>query len=124
MKWNREKVTALLALLLGIGGVVSIGQSVVARSRQHELPDITLTTVARTVVARKHRTFVEEGSPSREPFSFSEGWARLESIPIALPPPPAASCLVPLLGAGPGPLESGFIFQDPPTALAEEGETP
>jgi len=123
MRWNREKVTALLALLLGIAGFVSIGRGVVLRSRQHELPDITLKTVARSVVARKYRIFVDEGTASRDPFAFSEGWARLESIPIDLPPPPASSWAGPLLGEGPGPLQAGFIFQDVPTPPAEEGET-
>jgi len=119
---NREKLTAILSLLLLAWGIYDFAGALITPVRGIRVPDTTLPKSSRAVVFRPYRTFSDEGEPARNPFSFSEGWQRMETVPMALPPLPAAPGPVPLPGAGPTGPEAGFLYVDrPPVESAEEG---
>lgn len=116
MKLNREKITALLALLILALGLAGVVQGFMNPVRGIEVPDITLAKSSREVIPRKHRVFTDEGEASRNPFSFSEGWQRMETTPLAPPIVPPVPRPVPLLWPGPSAVEAGFLWQDRPPA--------
>jgi hypothetical protein len=123
VKFNRERVTAFLALLLLVLGIYEVARGVVNPAKGIAVPDTTLTRSSREVIPRRYRTFVEEGEPSRNPFSFSEGWQRMETAPMAHPVLPPVPRPVPLLGPGPSALDAGFVWQDrPPPEIAGDNE--
>ena len=116
MKLNREKVTALLALLILVLGLWGVVGGFVNPVRGVEVPDVTLARSSREVIPKKYRVFTEEGDASRNPFSFSEGWQRMETTPMAAPIVPPVPRPVPLLWPGPSAVEAGFRWQDRPPA--------
>ena len=122
MKLNREKVTALLALLLVVAGLKSVVIGFVTPARGIRVPDVTITRSSREVIPRKYRTFTAETEMSRNPFSFSEGWQSMETMHIPLPLLPPAPHPVPFLGAGPLPSEWGFVYQDRPPEEIKDSE--
>lgn len=123
MKFNRERITALLALALLAMGVSRIVMGFASRPPGSRVPEVTLPASARTVVAKRYRTFTDEGEPARNPFSFSEGWQRMESAPMPPPPLPSPPRLLPAPALGPTALDAGFIWQDrPPPAAKAPGK--
>jgi hypothetical protein len=121
MKLNRERIGALIAFLILLLGLKEVVLGFVSPVKGIQRPDIKFPMSRREILYRKPRTFTEEGEPSRNPFSFSEGWQRVDSAPAAfplLPPPPR---LLPSMGDGPTALEAGFLYQDrPPAEVAAE----
>jgi hypothetical protein len=126
MKINREKVMALLALLLTVLGLSEAARSFIAPTRGIEVVPYIIRRGGREILRRSYRRFSEDGEPGRNPFSFSEGWERLDSIPMGPPPVPAGARLVPLLSFGPSPLDAGFIFERPapPAEETKDGKEP
>ena len=112
MKWNREVVTCLAALLVSVLGLWGVIQGLV--TTQIRVPKVTLTRSSREVIPRQYRSFTEESEPGRNPFSFSEGWEEMEPSPMDLPPVPPAPRLLPLLGSGATVLEAGFLYEEIP----------
>jgi hypothetical protein len=125
MKFNREKIAALLALLILAVGMKEVVLGVLSPTRGIEVQDPTIPRSAREVLPRKYRTFTEEGDPGRNPFSFSEGWERLDRAPMEAPPLPTLPRPLALLGASPPPSLVGFIevsaLPAEPAAGATEG---
>jgi hypothetical protein len=125
MKVNREKIAALLALLVLAIGMKEVGLGILSPTRGIEVQDPTIPRSAREVLPRKYRTFGEEGEPGRNPFSFSEGWQRLDAIPMEPPPLPPLPRLIPLLSLSPSPLEAGFLSAASlPKEIQEKAEIP
>jgi len=122
VKLNRERITTLLALLLVLAGLKSVVIGFVTPARGIRVPDVTITRSSREVIPRRYRTFTAETEISRNPFSFSEGWQSMETMPLALPSLPPAPHPVPFLGAGPTPSEWGFVYQDRPPEEIKESE--
>ena len=76
MKWNREVVAFFVALLVFVLGLWGVIQGLVAT--QIRVPNVTLRSSSREVIPRQYRSFTLESEPGRNPFSFSEGWERME----------------------------------------------
>ena len=114
VKLNREKMAALLALLILLLGLWVVVPGFVSPVKSISVPDTTLARSSREVVPKKYRLFTEEGEAARNPFSFSEGWQRMETTPMATPPVPSVPRPVPLLWPGPPAVEAGFLWQDRP----------
>jgi hypothetical protein len=121
VKFNREKIAAVLALLILVLGLKEAIFGLASPTGGLRVPDISIPRRAREVLPRKYRTFTEEGALSRNPFSFSEGWQRMEAPPLPAPPVPGPSLVLPSLGGGATALEAGFLYEDrrpPEAALA------
>jgi hypothetical protein len=118
MKLNREKIAALLALVLVVLGLKGVVEGFIAPTRSVRVPDVTLTRRSREVLPRSYRTFTADAESGRNPFSFSEGWRRTDAEPLAPPPLPGVPRILPSLAAGAGPGEAGFIYADRSAALA------
>jgi hypothetical protein len=95
MKWNREKTVAALALVLLLVSAPGIVRGLLDPAAGLRDQDFTPSRSARGVLFRKYRTFRTESPSERDPFAYSEGWARLEPAP--LPPPPLPPLSRPLL---------------------------
>ena len=123
MKLNREKIAALIAFLILLLGLKEVVMGFVSPVKGIQRPDTRFPVKKPEILYRKPRTFTEEGEASRNPFSFSEGWQRMDSVSAAfplLPPPPR---LLPAMGEGPTALEAGLLYQDrPPAEAAGEEE--
>jgi len=123
MRINREKGAALLAgvIFLGYSWIVVGGFSSPVQSVS--VPEVRVTESTRKVLYKKYRTFTEETDTSRNPFSFSEGWQRMETTPMALPPMPAPPRPAPLLWPGATAAEAGLPWLDrPPADTGEKAE--
>jgi hypothetical protein len=125
MRLNREKMAAFGAFLILVLGLWTVIPGIANPTSGIRVPDTTLARSSREIVPRKYRTFTEESDAARNPFSFSEGWERMETTPMAHPPIPPLPRPVPLLWPGPSALEAGVLWQDrPPEHAAEkEGES-
>ena len=127
MRLNREKIAAFLAAAILVIGLIDVVLGFMSPSRGLSVPDITIPRSAREVISRNYRRFPEEGQaveeePSRNPFSFSEGWQVMELMPMASPPLGPAARPIPFLGGGTSPAEAGFMYQDQPPAESKEAE--
>jgi hypothetical protein len=120
MKLNREKTVAGLALVLFGLGMTEVARGFITPVRGIAVPDTTIPRSTRDNLPRPYRVYTEEGEPSRNPFSFSEGWQRMESTPLALPPLPAAPRPLPLLSPGASAIEARLPWTDKLPSVARE----
>lgn len=112
MRLHKEKIAALLALLVFLVGTKSVLMGSGPTGRKIRVPDTTIPRSTVEVIPRKYRTFRDDTELPRNPFSFSEGWQGLETIPMDLPPLGPAPRPIPSLGRGPTSAEAGFLYMD------------
>lgn len=112
MNFNREKVAAALALLVLVAGIYQVAVGLVTPRPDIQVPDTRLPAQRREVAPPRFPYFKPERVASRNPFSFSEGWRRLETLPLDAPPVPGPAHVVPLVGprAGRDLEDSGAAF--------------
>ncbi len=123
MKFNREKMTALLALAIFLLGVASVVRGFVSPIQSIAVPEARVSEATRKILPKKYRTYTEESESTRNPFAFSEGWQRMETTPLALPPVPPAPRPVPLLWPGATAFDAGLLWQDkPPVDAGDKAE--
>ncbi len=116
MRINREKTAALLALLVLLAGLWSVVRGLASPVQAVDIPDATVTESTRKVLYKKYRMFTDESEATRNPFSFSEGWQRMETTPMVLPPLPLAPRPASLLWPGATAAEAGLPWLDLPPA--------
>lgn len=116
MRINREKIATLLALLILLVGLWSVVRGFTSPVRAVEVPEATVTESTRKVLYKSYRVFADETEAMRNPFSFSEGWQRMETTPMALPPLPVAPRPASLLWPGATAAEAGLPWMDLPPA--------
>lgn len=121
MRVNREKIAAAIALLLLVAGTYRMVLGVVAPGPGIQVPDVSLPTSSREVARPEVRRFEPKKAAERNPFSFSEGWRRLDTVPLDPPPLPAASRLVPRPERLSRVEGSGFIWIEERPAPESEG---
>jgi hypothetical protein len=103
MKLNREKIVAAFALVLLLSGSYKVLLGIITPAEGVKKPDITIPETRREIAKPVYRRFSSPEPPSRNPFSFAEGWRPLERLPLRPPPYPAMAQLLPLLGNSPPP---------------------
>lgn len=127
MRLNREKVVTILAAVIFLAGLYQVVVGIVTPRPDIRVPDVSLDESHREIGAPRYRRFTADKPPSRNPFSFSEGWRRLDSLPLDAPPVPAMGWLLPLPARLPQPTEGGFRYLEKPPVDASgpraEGST-
>lgn len=102
MNLNREKIAAALALVLLIAGLYRVTVGVITPRPDIRVPDTRLPEQRREIAAPRFPYSKREEVVARDPFSFSEGWRRLDRLPLAPPPVPAPALVLPRIGRGDG----------------------
>lgn len=116
MRVNRERLIAILAALVLLAGIWSASAAFLRPRPDIQVPDVTLRET-RPAIPRPHfGRYESETVPTRNPFRFTEGWTRLDALPLAPPPVTDRARLVPLLRIAPGDGsdEPSFAFVEPP----------
>ncbi len=115
MVFNREKIAFLVAVLLCVAGLLAVGASLVSPSQEVRLPDVQIARVESKPFLPELRMFRQRGGGDgaiRNPFRLSEGWQRLDALPLRPPSLPYRQRLVPTLSGGVSPLAGGFLSQE------------
>ena len=121
MSFNREKVAFAIAVLVFMGGVYSVVVSFVSPAQQVRIPKVELPRGERELFAPEYRRYVAVEGSERSPFSFSEGWQPLDSVPLPGPPLPRRVRVLPLLSASVPAEEGGLLFESKPPAESDGG---
>ncbi len=96
MKLNREVCALILALAILAIGLREIVPGFFAPAGSVQLVDASIPKARRDVVPRSIRSHVRDVELARDPFTFSEGWQRLDALPLDPPPLPPAPRPLPL----------------------------
>lgn len=120
MRLNREKIALLLAIIIFLAGLWAVIGGILSPVQNIVVPEARVSESTRKILAKKYRTFTDPSEASRNPFSFSEGWQRMESTPMAFPPIPGAARPTPLLWPGATAKEAGLLWQDRPPVESDE----
>ena len=120
MAFNREKIVFGLALLIFIGGLYYVTIGIITPGPAIHVPDVDLPRSHRELGKPEYRRFTSDEVPRRNPFSFSEGWTRLDTLPLAAPPLPAPGRIFPVLGDPAGSEAPGFIYVEKPPREVDE----
>ncbi|MBN1441881.1 MAG: hypothetical protein JXA90_04180 [Planctomycetes bacterium] len=123
MRLNREKVVTILAAIMFLPGIYQVVVGVVTPRPDIRLQDISLEASRPEVASPRYRRYASEGLPKRNPFSVSEGWRRLDSLPLDPPPAAALGWLVPLPSRLSRPDDAGLRYIEiAPAAADSAGE--
>ncbi len=122
MRLNREKVVVILASVILLAGLYQSMVGVVTPRGDIRTQDISLPPSQRVVSKPEFRRYDFESLPDRDPFRFSEGWRRLNTLPLEPPPLTDVSRLLPLPASMSRPQETGFFYLE--VAPDEVGRKP
>ena len=113
MNLNREKLAFAASLLLFVGGIYGVVVAFVSPAREVRIPTTDLPKVQPEFFAPKFRSYAldESGGATRNPFSFSEGWQRLDSMPLDTPPVSNRIRVLPLLAASAPAADGGLLYE-------------
>ena len=123
MRIHREQIAACLALILVAFAARDLIGGFISPARGLEPQPYSVRDGGRDILRRKYRRYEAESETGRNPFSFSEGWERLEVLPIDPPSVPIGTRPVPFTSFGPSILEAGVIFENAAPAK-RKGSTP
>lgn len=111
MRWNREKLTFVLAALLALAGSFLTVSAILSEpSLDVRLPGLAVSAVETKPYLPERREFRGSGETSRNPFRVADGWTRIEPQPISPPTLPRRLRIEPPLSSSVLALEGGLRF--------------
>jgi hypothetical protein len=109
---NREKAVLLAALVVFLAGSYRVVTAFINPSAGVRVLDLRLAQGRPEIPRPDYRRFTPPPEPLRNPFSVSEGWRRLDALPLDPPPLPSLGRIRTPLSMSPSVDAGGLRWQE------------